>query len=313
MKIMGVYRFTLFITCCFLFFGRLGYGQKAPDISKSTFRNETYDKLNLVSCMKYGNTGKGKSQLQTSTAYDFNGTLTYVDTFIYDLSGRITLTQRIDYKYNGQQVEKYHIQISDGHTDTTAIQVYHFDDQNRLIRLDETNVYNRSTRSESYEYDAYGNCTLLTVALDGMAFKDYRYQMFYDEHGNLIRIMQGDEIIEENTYDASNRLIRRNSGNCTGQFIYEANGKLSFRKQQCAASLYSAGSCNDRMDAFIYDKNNRLSRYSVKCNDADQSIRIIGLNQQTRYKYDKNGLIKKFEIRSEGYQWNYYYKYKFSN
>lgn len=309
--VAGSYRFKLLYASCFLLIAQFGYAQKAPGIRRDTFRNEAYGKLSIRSSKKYGSSEKGKSQLQTTSVYDLDGNLTSIDTFSYDSSGLVISTQRFSYRYEKLKVVKFGINLSEGHSDTIWTQGFHFDEHDRLIKLEETNSHTLATRTESYTYDNYGNCNLIVVSLNGMDFKEYRYDFTYDERGNLIRIKSDDEIVEENTYDASNRLISHKSGSCTEQFTYRADGKLMSRKQQCAANPYVAGTCLDQLDSYTYNKKDQLVHHSVKCLDSEQSTRIIGLNHQTTYTYDKNGLIKHLEIQSEGYRWNNQFKYEF--
>jgi|GEM_PF-2693912 len=297
----------------FLAFIQPAHAQTTTTIRLADYRNAAFDSLHVRSCKEYTSSKGRKQQLQKAAVYNQNGYMATEDTFIYDSLGQLAVQQRISYAYDGSEMKLFHIHIIAGQSDTLMIQTFQFDDRHRLKQKSDWKSYNDYTITETYDYDEHDQCTLISVSGSGATFNEYRYEREYDQQGNVLRITCNGQFVESNSYDPAGRLISTDSGNYRESISYDDNGNLSSRTTKCSDLVNQLFLCRDMTYSYTYNRKNQPTRYSarpISDNKAPTAL-FIGESHKTTYTYHKNGLLRKWNMRSEGYRWECLYSYEF--
>ena len=200
---------------------------------------------------------------------------------------------------------------------------YAYDDEGRVIKIENNDPRQKYHYIEEREYDKYGNETKRTRKYDGITdVSEHKYT--YDEKGNIIKDEYPDDVfapVIEYVYDDSNRVIERKVGVDKYLFVYDEKGNL------LSETYDSYHDMNEYRNEFTYDINDNKTKeiytedgktvetYEREFDSASRLLKEVHIKygretekETTTFEYNEKGLLitkKTTRVDTETVQYSY--------
>ncbi len=242
----------------------------------------------------------------------------------FDSKGNVltnnTSSKKYEYTYDDKNrvVFERHI-YSDGEVTIS----YSYDDEGRVIKIENNDPRQKYHCIEERVYDKYGNETKRTRKSNGfIEVSEHKYT--YDEKGNIIKDEYPDDVfapVIEYVYDDSNRVIERKVDIDKYLFVYDEKGNL------LSETYDSYHDMNEYRNEFTYDINGNKTKeiytedgktvetYEREFDSASRLLKEVHIKygretekETTTFEYNEKGLLitkKTTRVDTETVEYSY--------